>query len=183
MSARPAFEAGWIQTFSGRTFYPCDPRPEDLDIADIAGALARQCRFAGHCLRFYSVAEHCCHVCDQAPLDHKLSALMHDASEAYLVDIPRPIKPQLANYLALEDRLMKVIAARYGFAWPMPAEVEKLDRAMLTDERAQNMARTQHSDEMWGSIFAPLGVRLQFWTPEVAQFEFVARFYRYGGAL
>lgn len=60
---RPTERAGdWMQTFTGRQFWPMDPRPEDLDILDIAHALSLLCRFGGHCQRFYSVAEHSVHV-------------------------------------------------------------------------------------------------------------------------
>lgn len=105
----------FMQTFSGASFTPAEPNPDTIHIEDIANALARQCRYGGHCLKFYSVAEHCCHVSDKASLVYKLSGLMHDASEAYLVDIPRPVKPLLQNYYAVEDKLMRVISKKFDF--------------------------------------------------------------------
>lgn len=170
---------GWIQTLTGRQFFPADPHPGDLDIRDIAGSLARQCRFAGHCLRFYSVAEHCVlmarHIGASAP-SLFLTALLHDASEAYLVDIPRPIKPQLRDYAALENRLMCVIAGKYGIAWPLPPAVKNADLAILSDERAQNMAPMAVGSDAWGNMLPPLGVKLQFWNPGRAEEEFLTAF-------
>lgn len=168
----------WLQTLTGGRFYPDDPQPKDIRIEDIAGALGRLCRYGGHCLRFYSVAEHCVHIARAAPPEHRLAALMHDASEAYLVDIPRPVKPYLNGYYDLEDRIMTVIAARFRFAWPMPPEVKHLDNAILADERAQNMAPMKASNAEWGAIYPPLGVELQFWPPDRAAFEFDDAFRR-----
>jgi uncharacterized protein len=172
---------GWIQTFSGGAIYPGSPHPDDVDIYDIANALARQCRYGGHCLRFYSVAEHCVLMCDEASEENKLCALLHDASEAYLIDIPRPVKPLLKGYHDLELALMRVIAKKYGFAWPMPDEVKQLDAAIVTDERQQNMAASKVDPIAWGAPHDPIGVRLQFWKPEIAAFEFLLRFYKLHG--
>lgn len=166
----------WMQTFTGRKFWPLDPRPDEVHIEDIAAALGRLCRYGGHCLRFYSVAEHCVHVAAAAPPEHRLVALMHDASEAYLADVIRPIKPFLSGYRDLEDKLMRVIAERFGFAWPEPAEVKYLDNAILSDERGQNIAHTDAPDSEWGNHFPPLGITLQFWAPEEATRRFLEAF-------
>src|ERR1039457_118422 len=83
---------GFIGTFSGLRFWPLDPNPEKILIDDIAHALAHQCRFGGHASRFYSVAEHSVHVSRLCPPEDALWGLLHDASEAYLVDLPRPLK-------------------------------------------------------------------------------------------
>lgn len=165
----------WIQTYTGRQFFPIDPRAEDIDVHDIAHALSLQCRYSGHCLRFYSVAEHCCHISDHCSPETALWGLLHDASEAYLVDVPRPIKPDLANYRELEDRLMNCIAERFGLPMDMPEEVKSLDGRILVNEREQVMsappARGADIDErihglvIWG------------WTPVRAEMEFLARFY------
>jgi uncharacterized protein len=174
---------GWIQTFTGHAFFPGDPNPGAVHIEDIANSLARQCRFGGHCLRFYSVAEHCVFICDAASSDNKLAGLMHDASEAYLMDIPRPIKPLLRGYHSLELALMNVIAEKYKFPWPAPDEIKELDAAIITDERQQNMAAMDVDNKRWGAPHEPLGIRLQFWSPEKAAFEFLTRFYQNGGHL
>jgi uncharacterized protein len=169
----------WLQTYSGVAFDPEFPAPEKIFIVDIAHALSMQCRYAGHCLRFMSVAEHCCLVSDEAPTEHKLSALMHDASEAYLVDIPRPIKHLLEGYSKLEDRLMGVIADKFKFDWPLPKIVKHLDNAILTDERKHNMKSMDVSAADWGAPYPPLGVRLEFWSPSEAKEQFLWRFHEY----
>lgn len=169
----------WIQTYTGRQFFACDPLAEDIEILDIASGLSKNTRYGGQCLRFYSVAEHCCHICDAAPDPLKLEALMHDASEAYLVDVPRPIKASLTNYAAIENGLMLVIAKKYGFNWPVSPLVKKLDNGILADEQRQNMAPPPAP---WAQLTdPPLNCRLQFWTPDQAMLEFVTRFFRFWG--
>jgi 5'-deoxynucleotidase YfbR-like HD superfamily hydrolase len=117
MSDRSARVGNWSQTFTGLQFWPCDPRREDVRVEDIAHALALQCRFAGHCRVPYSVAEHSVRVAewvwDETSGDRRasLAALLHDASEAYCVDVPRPLKPYLTGYREIEHGVMHVIEA------------------------------------------------------------------------
>ena len=172
---------GWLQTATGRAFWPLAPRPQDIDIVDIAHALANQCRYAGHCRKFYSVAEHSVHVARHLPPEFKLWGLLHDASEAYLVDIPRPIKPALTNYRALEDRVMAAVAEAFGLAGEMPAEVKRADNAILADEAAQLMG---NPPKAWGLTEAPLGVTVRCWSPRRARASFLTAFaeYKIGGA-
>jgi uncharacterized protein len=82
----------WIQTYTGKQFWPLSPLPEDIVIEDIAHALSMQCRFGGHVRTFYSVAQHSVHVSLLVEPQYALWGLLHDAAEAYLVDLPRPIK-------------------------------------------------------------------------------------------
>jgi len=159
--------------------WPLDPRADEVRIEDIAAALSKLCRYGGQCLRFYSVAEHCVHVANYAPPELKLVALLHDASEAYLSDVIRPIKSHLTNYLEIEAGLERVIAKRFGTACPMAAEVERLDTAILADERDQTMAPPPVP---WPQTTEPaLSVTLQCWTPRRARAEFLLAFRRYGG--
>lgn len=171
----------WMQTYTGLIFHPLNPKPGTIVITDIAAALSKMCRFGGHCSRFYSVAEHCVQVALHASDEHRLTALLHDASEAYLVDIPRPIKPQLANYYELEANLMSAISERFGTQWPLPAEIKAIDTAILSDERDQNMAHLDVPSQLWGNVLPALGAKLQFWSPNDAFQEFMAAFHRYGG--
>lgn len=168
----------WMQTHSGLQFFPLDPRGKDIQIADIAHALAHQCRYAGHTHAFYSVAQHSVlvsHACDPADA---LWGLLHDATEAYLVDIPRPIKraPELAGYRELEARLEAVIADRFGLALPIPASVKRADVVLLATERRDIMgpppARWRVEEQV-----SPLEERIVPWRPEVAREMFLARFY------
>ncbi len=171
----------WMQTYGGRQFWPLDPRPEEIHISDIAAALSKLCRYGGHCLRFYSVAEHCVHVAAAARPSLALTALLHDASEAYLSDVIRPIKSRLTNYMEIEAELERAIARRFGTICPMPAEVKHLDNGILWAEMQQNMATPPQPWAKWLTD-EPLDVNLQFWTPERAGAEFMAAFRLYGGA-
>ncbi len=166
----------WIQTYTGKRFDYDKVDPSQIDIVDIAHALSMQCRYAGHCIRFYSVAEHSVHMANEASAENKLAALLHDASEAYLVDIPRPLKVSLVGYKEREEELMLAIAEKYGFVWPMPPEVKFLDNSMLSDEREQNMSFMSESAVEWGAKYPALGVKLQYWTPSVAKARFLELF-------
>jgi hypothetical protein len=170
----------WMQLVSGRAFWPLDPLPEEIHIEDIAHALAMNCRYGGHSVRFYSVAEHCVHMASKAPPGLELATLLHDASEAYLADVIRPVKAHLANYKEIEANLERCIAQRFGIAWPMPAAVKALDEAIIADERAQAMVPSAFPWSQWKPVPA-LGVTLQCWTPRRARAEFLLAFRRYGG--
>lgn len=164
----------WMQTFSGKAFWPLDPRPEEIDIRDIAHALSMACRYAGHVRRFYSVAEHCVLLagCFEAPALRKW-ALLHDASEAYLVDVPRPVKPFLAGYYEAEAKVMRAVCASYGLGPTMPEEVKDGDNRIILDEFAQAMAAPPMPLAIAGP---PMGVRLQFWSSSRAEWEFLRVF-------
>lgn len=121
-----------IRTFSGRYLDVLNPSPESIDLIDIVHGLSHQCRFGGHTPIFYSVAQHSVLVCNaEIPAELKLQALMHDASEAYLGDLPTPIKRLLPRYTKIEDNLMRVIAQKFGFDWPMHPTVNTIDKLVL----------------------------------------------------
>lgn len=129
----------WQQVFTGKQFWTMDPRPEEVDIEDIAHALSMQCRYGGHCERFYSVAEHSVLVSQVVPREMALIGLLHDATEAYCVDVPRPLKPFLSEYKGIEDRLWRAIADRFGLPHIMPKEIKVADNAVLLAEARQIM--------------------------------------------
>ncbi len=172
VAVQPARHGSWMQTFTGRQFWPMDPRADEVHIEDIAHALSMQCRYTGHSLRFYSVAEHCVLLARYVSEPNQLWALLHDASEAYLVDVPRPVKPFLAGYKEAEARVMAAVCDRFGLPYQMPAEVHAADGAIIGDERA-NMAPCVAE---WAPTGEPLGVRLEYWTPERAESEFLRAF-------
>lgn len=124
-----------ITTFSGVTFSPLSPRPEDINIEDIAHALSNLCRFTGHSRFFYSVAEHSVLVSYLTPPALALAGLLHDASEAYLNDIAGPIKHAFPEYVKAEYVLQKMIEKKFDVSsdWP---EVEEADKAALLIEQA-----------------------------------------------
>jgi hypothetical protein len=166
----------WIQTYTGRRFWPADPRPEEVFIEDIAHALSMLCRFGGHCLRFYSVAEHSVLLSWAAPPEWKRWCLLHDATEAYLCDLPGPIKRSIHEYGMLEMNLMEVVAERFGLKTDgygrMPREVKLLDAAILEDERV-NMA---HCDHDWKRGPGRLGVTPIYMRPAEAEAAFLNQF-------
>lgn len=123
-----------IRTFSGIYIDVLDPKPYQIKIIDIAHALSQSPRFGGHLPYFYSVAQHSIFCADSVDRPFKLEALLHDATEAYLTDIPSPIKSRLPSYIDLENNLGKVIAERFGLGWPISPEVKAIDRYALEFE-------------------------------------------------
>lgn len=121
-----------IHTISGKRFWPLDARAEDVDIYDIAYSLSQKCRYNGHCRGLYTVAQHC--VLASQNTHHPQWALMHDAAEAYLPDVSRPLKPELKGFTEIEDRLLRVIAPVFGLEMPFPKEVHRIDAQMLVTE-------------------------------------------------
>lgn len=131
----PAIEPGVIRTYSGAVINVFEPDPECIRIEDIAHALSNLCRFGGHTSRFYSVAEHCIRCANLVTgRETKLAALLHDASEAYLVDLPSPIKYFIPKYQEYEQNMMMQIAERFGIAYPLPTVVALADKSMLEME-------------------------------------------------
>lgn len=177
----PPSPGPYLQTVSGRWVNPFDPDPEQIELADIARALANQCRFGGHCRTFYSVAQHCVLVselieADGGSIEDALAALMHDAAEAYLGDLPHPIKhrSQLgAAFIEAEQPLERVIRGRFSIADPSAA-VKRIDRALLATERRVFSAERWHWPELSGVV--PLDLELQAWSPNEAAEAFLRRF-------
>lgn len=156
-----------IRTNSGRYLNVFDPNPDDILIEDIAHALSFQPRFGGHLPQFYSVAQHsvlCAELCDESAA---FDALMHDASEAYLCDIPRPIKKRMPEYKAIEDKLQAVIAAKFGFKYPHSDEVHRVDNIML---------QVEWDTYMLGNRAPAHHFRLKEWASDVAKAKFLQRF-------
>lgn len=175
----------WIETFTGKKFHLLDPRPEEICIEDIAHALSNQCRYTGHVKRFFSVAEHSYHV-SLLSAHHRLAGLMHDASEAYVCDLSRPVKqltPVGPPYYEVEDRIMRVIATKFGFEWPLPKEVKVADNIMLLSEKDQLMTDLSWSDDA-SSEEARKSAILDYaltplvgWDPPYAKTMFLGRFH------
>jgi uncharacterized protein len=155
-----------IRTISGQYVNVFEPNPDTLLISDIAHALSHQCRFGGHLPRFYSVAQHSLLCYLMAKEDEKFDALMHDASEAYLLDMPKPIKVELSEYNAIEDNLMNVLAKKFGFNYPKSPEVERVDILLLNWEWEVIMLDKKDSK------FGPIDCM----TPEEAKREFLRTF-------
>lgn len=123
-----------IRTISGKLVNVFEPTVDMICIEDIAHALSHICRFGGHVEKFYSVAQHSVLTSQLVSKEHALAALLHDAAEAYMMDIPSPIKRELSSYNLIEDNLMRVIAEAFGFQYPLHEQIKEADRALLEDE-------------------------------------------------
>jgi hypothetical protein len=163
----------WMQTFSGHRFFPLDPRPDEISALDIAHALSLLCRYGGHVDRFYSVAEHSVLMSEAVAPEHALAALLHDATEAYVVDVPRPLKRCLPDYRAIEASVWGAICLRFRLAGDLPAEVKDADTRILLTERDALMSRTRY---LWAQDdLEPLPVTITGWPPDEAEARFTAR--------
>ena len=171
----------WIQTFTGGKFYPTDPQVDDVKIRDIAHALSNQCRFAGHTRKFYSIAQHCylvSQVCDPADA---LDGLLHDAAEAYMCDMPRPIKysPGLEGFKELEKKIEAVIQKKFDLG-PEPQSVKDADRRLLYTERRDLLPYLSWEGDKstWGMGLKaePLVEKIEPWLPQKAETMFLMRF-------
>lgn len=140
----------YIRTFTKTRFTPTDPKPSDINLRDISHALSLLCRANGHFPYFYSVGQHCVNCAKEAAARGEgrrviLACLLHDASEAYLSDITRPVKKYLPEYLNIEEKLQKAIYEKYLKAPLTPEEaacVKRIDDDMLIYEFREMMGET-----------------------------------------
>ena len=143
----------WIMTFTGRHFHFMHPALNEVDIMDIAVSTSREGRFAGHCWSFYSVAQHCVHVSERVEMllqqtglkdplhiaKVSMCALLHDASEGYIKDMPSPVKAHLPDYRRMEDTVQDVIMDCFGLLdlWRAPQTqsiIHTVDKAVMATE-------------------------------------------------
>ncbi len=170
----------WIQTYTGRRFWPLNPLPEDIDIVDIAHALSNLCRFNGHTRRFYSVAQHSVLVSVIVPEPLALEGLMHDAAEAYFSDVTRPVKPHLFGLYEIEDRIHSAIAARLGITDRINPAIKHADLVMLATERRDLLLPTVDEWDCLDGI-TPRQEQITAWNPETAKQQFLERFEELAG--
>lgn len=173
----------FMHTWSGQKFFPLDPRPDEINIGDIAHALANQCRFNGHTTKFYSVAEHVWHCSYLVPPEFALEALLHDAAEAYVGDIIRPLKliPDIkAVYGPIEEAVERAVAERFDLVYPWPEWVKKADEMMVTAEMDQ-IIKSEHKGHLHdSSVIAKREVLCL--GPFLAEQTFLDRFWELNGA-
>lgn len=167
----------WIQTYTGERFNYETLSP--IKMEDVAWSLSHTCRYNGHSHRFYSVAEHCVHVSHAVPAEHALAGLLHDAAEAYVGDLPYPLKVHLRNigqlaFDEMEERIHRAIFEMHHLPYPMPQTVKDVDKNMLQVEAPALLGKLNEGWDL-GDGPAP-EVTLQFWTPKEAYEAYVARY-------
>lgn len=163
-----------MQLVSGKPFFPMDPRADEIEIEDIAHSLAMQCRFNGHSLDFFSVAQHSVIVSRHVPREYALDGLLHDATEAYCGDVIRPIKCVLPGFEPIEALIFDAIAERFGLRNPIPDCVKAADFAVLCAEKRDLLAPSQGVN--WGVMTDPIPEKIVPVSPRTAKAMFLERF-------
>lgn len=168
-------QAAWVQTYSGKRFTPTEPVASNILIQDIAHSLSMQCRFTSHTNFFYSVGQHSVlvsYLCDMADA---LEGLLHDASEAYLVDIPAPLKRsgKFDAYIGFESVMAKAVDERFGLK-PEPESVKLADKRILACEARDLMSPVRHD---WIYPYEPMPLYIKPVGPAEAKQMFLKRFY------
>jgi len=138
-----------IRLSCGGKFWPLDPVVEEIHLHDIVHALSKICRWGGHSLFFYTVAQHCVHVSElgKNKLDQKWG-LLHDAAETYIGDMVGPLKIHMPKYKAIEEGIMKLIAKKWDLPYPMPASVKHNDEVITATEGRDIMPGDERTLEL-----------------------------------
>ncbi len=167
----------YVSTFSGNRFYPLEPRIDRVAIEDIAHGLAYQCRFNGQTCEFYSVAQHSLLVAGMVPPHLRLAALLHDAAEAYLGDMVKPLKVLLPEFAAIEEKVSAIIAATFAIDFSDYGPIKRADLIALATEKRDLMP---HSVERWAYLddIPALSAAIVPMSPSQAKRAFLEEFLR-----
>jgi 5'-deoxynucleotidase YfbR-like HD superfamily hydrolase len=172
-------QKAYIATYTGKQFFLLNPRIQDIDIIDIAHALSLSCRWTGHCKFHYSVAQHSYYCSLLGPEDEALERLLHDASEAYISDLNRPLKHYTdagVAYRKVEKPLQDLIYEAFGARVNEPPSVKIADNLMLYAEKAQIMGYKFSEAEIWSPGETQAPIKIERWSPEFAEGMFLRRF-------
>lgn len=177
-TVKPSFarNGDWFQTYTGRAIYLIDPRPDEICLEDIAHGLANLCRFNGHVSTFYSVAQHSIFVSEIVPPHLALQALMHDATEAYLGDMVKPLKNSMPAYRSAEDYMWACICAHFNLPVVLDPAVKHADLVALATEREQLMARPPMRWDIDEQRISAASIPLLPVLPPLAEHYFLERF-------
>ena len=167
--------ANTIKTASGHYFDLADPKPEDVDIESIAAALSKTCRFGGHCPEFYSVAQHSV-LASLLSETHPFEVLLHDAAEAYVGDVVKPLKNMLGKqFHIVEQRVSIAIARKFKAFHSDTEEIKRCDHLMLKSEKI--FFWPEDKEEWLGFKGLPIAYEsIDCWDPKRAETEFLSRF-------
>jgi uncharacterized protein len=170
--------SNYIRTYTGRSFYPNSPRPGDVSIDDIAQALSNLCRFTGHVSSFYSVAQHSVLVSRMCDPSDALKGLLHDAAEAYVNDLNRPLKYSglMNEYRDIEDDVSQAIAIAFGLdSLEKPDSVEFADKAIVKREKRDIVARPHFARRLVAFVTGDADF-IWPWSPRKAKRQFLKRY-------
>jgi hypothetical protein len=134
MNSLDPHKGQFIRTLSGKFLDVLFPQADQIDILDIAHGLSHAARFAGQTQEFYTVAQHCYEAAKRASQKNKLAALLHDAPEFVMGDLAAPVKRSIDRYKEIENKVMAVIATKYGFDFPFDPEIKRIDKILLEYE-------------------------------------------------
>ena len=163
-----------IQIVSGELFFFTDPLSSNFTIEDIAHALSHVCRYSGHAKEFYSVAQHSVLVSHLVPPEYALLGLMHDATEAFLSDIPSPLKKILPDYCLIEKYIETCILTKFNLPTSLPPDIKKADILALVTERKSLLVPCS-----WGELdkIVPLDMEIIPLSPKESKLQFLDRWY------
>ncbi|WP_053764694.1 hypothetical protein [Leptospirillum ferriphilum] len=181
ISGKTVLEGTWILTASARHIDLLAPCPDEIAIEDIALGLSRECRFSGQTREFYSVAQHSVLASRIVPEEFALEALLHDATEAFLRDLPYPLKQLVPEYARIEKILDRAIRSRFGLPEESSPEIHRADRILLATEKRELMPEDSFDWPILEGV-EPLPDRITSWTtPERSMAMFLRRFQELGG--
>ena len=166
----------YVGTWSGKLLHPWDAKPEEICIEDIAHALSMQCRFNGHISVFSSVAEHSVIMSNLVESGLELAALLHDAAEAYIGDMPHPLKTSghLDAFVALDESITRVICATFNveYGQTQDPELKALDRRLCATEAREFFQEIPG----WTVKYKDTVLKPEGLTPKAAEKQFLTRF-------
>lgn len=165
-----------VQMYSGKPFYVLDPRPEEVDIEDIAHSLSNQCRYNGHSKVFYSVAQHSVLVSQLCPEKYALEGLLHDATECYIGDIISPMKVVLPEVGKIEQGVWEAVAKKFNLPMQESQPVKEADMKALRIEFRDVVTKPNGCD--WAGVRPYTGSfpEISASPPWLAKFDFINRY-------
>lgn len=163
-----------IMLQSGSIFDLKEPETSEIKIEDIAHGLAHTCRFAGQCKAFYSVAEHSVLVSQVVP-EAGLAGLLHDAAEAFVGDMTRPLKQLLPEFAKIEKRIERAIFQRFEIEWPPPSSIKAADYSVMAAEQVTLMPPGTN-EWLSAANISPADVVIRYLDPKAAKTLFLDRY-------